>query len=699
MSLVRYTSNGYLEPNPDNKGLVVVYKNSNSNEVVLYDPIANDFQIVEISKKYPSERGYGYHQNNGTQRNGPGNKLRIEDRRSSASDKHHFFICSVCKAYNRVDDEDDEDEERGGGPGGANRETRAGTDDDDVYAYDDNRDAESYATSLVPFPESTDSPDNFSGGFIRGDYFKLLTNSMHKDGIPDEPLITNGEITDDEYGHSIPKNLINQGYFDKFFKILSKLGSGSFGSVYKVEHELLGLNLGVFALKKIPIGDNVNNLRKILSEVKFLYDLSCNLSDNNKSNNNNVVKYNHVWVEIDQVSRFSPKIPVVFLLFEYCAGGTLEDWVDDVIKPKFNLTEEKNRRKLKSKDKNYLTPRYLNNFEIFKIFNDVTQGLNYLHNLKILHRDLKPSNCLFRTNFKNDYKSDPIRSVEEFEKIPTLLVSDFGESIMVNNLDGKLQNTIESTGTTGTLEFCAPEIILVRKSPSYKRSKLGGFSYSSDIYSLGMILYYLCFGQLPFSTSHLDPNDISNEILSAKLFDNLYTIRPLISTLKPDTHIDRTEDDGLLVDWVQLIELMVSKDPEKRPDTNIILNEMIKIYDKLQNGSESGDEMGVIADKENDLLDGEVMDDDIEVVSTSKWSGGKQVSNKTSAMMILMVVANLYVIQCSKNYVLSKLVLMLTNLQFLIMGLYFGGLQSSVIVVVEVIITIATMLLYSLASI
>ncbi|GME85420.1 unnamed protein product [Ambrosiozyma monospora] len=75
-----------------------------------------------------------------------------------------------------------------------------------------------------------------------------------------------------ELGHlpsGIPIELINQGYFDKFFKVLKVLGNGSNGVVMKVEHELFGLNLGVFALKKIAIGNDMDNLIRILDEVNI----------------------------------------------------------------------------------------------------------------------------------------------------------------------------------------------------------------------------------------------------------------------------------------------------------------------------------------------------------------------------------------------------------------------------------------------
>lgn len=729
MSLVRYTTTDSLEPIEDNQSLSVVFKNNVSNEVVLYDTVANSFQVVQLGPRggdhhrsagmrRHSVHSIGFNQN--VERAGMNPKIRSSrhDRRRNSrrnSGRHlkspvidvsnsgsdiddeaddrdlgDTFVCSVCGAYNRI-----------------YKDRESNTD-----SFSDVR--------LKALTNDTVNPLNFtttsSGNFIRGDYFKLLTNSMNKDTPPPEGLITDGNPTNQDEGDSdeysfqtIPKNLINQGYFEKFFKILSKLGTGSYGSVYKVEHDLLGLNLGVFALKKIPIGDDINNLKKILSEVKFLYDLSCNFSDNNS--NNNVVKYNHVWVEIDQVSRFSPKIPVVFLLFEYCDGGTLEDWVDNIISPKFSLLEEKLWRKLRSKSKNKSDnkPRYLNNFEIFKIFSDITQGLNYLHNLKILHRDLKPSNCLFKTQFVDGYQSHPVNSLTDFDRIPTLLVSDFGESVMVNSIEENWQSSIETTGTTGTLEFCAPEIILQRQKVHPKLAKFGGFSYASDVYSLGMILYYLCFGKLPFSTNKYDPDEISNEILSSGLFNDLCEIRPLVSHIDRSENVDGNSDRGLLQDWVQLIEMMVSKNPDNRPSTSDILNSLVSIYEKLKldetyagyanaiedNDSEDHEYVYNSDTSTDDEFDNEIEHTpDSEKLERNKVALLRRILSNASIWMIFMFLTDTLLLNRLDGWCATKNVFLAINVQFLILGLYFGGSKLTWLPILELFITLIITLIY-----
>lgn len=607
MSLVRYDSRTSMDliREGDEKQLTVVYKNNESNEIVLYDSATNEFEVVKLDDYFQPSNNQPNNSSDG-----------VEDTHSNLN---NGYICSHCGMFNEIDQLNVDDHQH------HHHHQRRNRDTDDFYkqpfSFSSMADNEKFARAT---PKT----------FMRTDYFRLLTNSVSKNQLNQREL-TDG---DQHYQfHKIPEVLINQGYFNKFFKVLSELGKGSFGAVYKVEHELLGLNLGVFALKKIAIGDDVNNLRKILGEVKFLYDLSCNLSDNfnNATYSNNVVKYNHVWVEVDQVSTFGPKVPVVFLLFEYCAGGTLEDWVHKLTNPKLSLFEQKILRRKKKSIHSKIKPRLLNNLEIFKVFKDITQGLNYLHDMNILHRDLKPSNCLFRNTFPENYI--PITKLEDLDKIPTLLVSDFGESIMVNSLEESWQND-QSTGNTGTIEYVAPEVILKRKQKE-KLPQFGGFSYSSDIYSLGMLLYYLCFGKLPFI--HDSKEGISEEILNEGLFDNLYDLRG--------------NEDGFLYDWIELIEALVVKNPDDRPLTNEILGVLDKIYHKLQQ-----------IENEN-LKQPEDIATDQDIVA--KGINGINY-NYHHINMIIMGVVNIFIFK-------SLDLLIFTNLQFLLLGLYFGDSRFS----------------------
>jgi serine/threonine protein kinase len=84
--------------------------------------------------------------------------------------------------------------------------------------------------------------------------------------------------------------------------------------------------------------------------------------------------------------------------------------------------------------------------QIISFFRDIASGLNFLHTHGFIHRDLKPSNCLLNA----DIPGQGLRC----------LVSDFGEVQQVNQVR-------TSTGTTGTISYCAPEVL--------RRGMLAGF--------------------------------------------------------------------------------------------------------------------------------------------------------------------------------------------------------------------------------
>lgn len=439
------------------------------------------------------------------------------------------------------------------------------------------------------------------------------------------------------------------------------LGNGSNGKVYQVEHELLGLNLGIFALKKIAIGDDVHNLVKILNEVQFLYHLGDKAYKlTSEAGAGNIVRYNHVWLEIDQVTKFGPKVPVIFILYEYCDGGDLMQFIESIANPKFDLKKEKIYRKMRRLSENGGKPvdskkfhqkksRYLNNYEIFKIFNDALNGVAYLHKLKIIHRDLKPSNCLFKTKFSDEY--EPITSVDQFNRIPTLLVSDFGESIMENT-----KRT--STGTTGTLEFCAPELFQFEMKRG--RRTLKEFTHASDVYSLGMILYYLCFNRLPFKST--SPADVRKEIVKCEMFDGIEKIRSLSS--------DTMDEDSILPDWIDLIRRMVDPDMGKRPSAPELVDNMRDIYHKLDtnnrnptylDGSTSVDEEKA-TDTENETMNNEEKKTELLAIIDGQSKKCIKIMPRWNTSLVVLVVITFGNVWIFRGWPL------VTNLEYLTLG-------------------------------
>jgi len=97
---------------------------------------------------------------------------------------------------------------------------------------------------------------------------------------------------------------------------------------------------------------------------------------------------------------------------------------------------------------------------ILEVFVQICFGLRHLHKMCIIHRDLKPRNIFM-------------------DKHGTVKIGDFGLSKMTTT---HLADTI-----VGTPYFMAPEI-----------NQGTQYSFSSDVWSLGVILYYMCTSQMPF---------------------------------------------------------------------------------------------------------------------------------------------------------------------------------------------------------
>ena len=130
----------------------------------------------------------------------------------------------------------------------------------------------------------------------------------------------------------------------------------------------------------------------------------------------------------------------VYIVMEYMTGGEL---YDKIVKQK--VFSEK---------------------EASAVICQIASVLKYLHSNNIVHRDLKPSNILYC-----DESADPIG----------LRVSDFGFAKLLRHDNGMLMTPCF------TANFVAPEVL-----------KSQGYDKSCDIWSLGVILYVMLVGSLPF---------------------------------------------------------------------------------------------------------------------------------------------------------------------------------------------------------
>ncbi|KAH6663258.1 calcium-dependent protein kinase [Plectosphaerella plurivora] len=335
-----------------------------------------------------------------------------------------------------------------------------------------------------------------------------------------------------QQGSRIRKEAFSPNYFKTFFVEERELGRGGKGVVLLVRHEIDGCHLGHFACKRVPVGDDHAWLEKVLIEVELLAQLS----------HPNLVSYRHVWLENVQLTRFGPKVASAFILQQYCNGGDLLNYIIGD-QPRQTTNEElKARMRRRSKGQAERPPgdplasqRHLSFEEIYSLFKDITSGLDYLHAANYIHRDLKPSNCLLHHE----------------GGILICLISDFGEVQPENSVR-------KSTGSTGTISYCAPEVL--RQDPS---GNYGNFTTKSDIFSLGIILYFLCFGRLPYrSANHVNEDLEDIDELRAEITD------------WQGFQDERRERPDLPSKLYQLLKRLLAIDPAQRPSTKEVLAAM-----------------------------------------------------------------------------------------------------------------------------
>ncbi len=121
-----------------------------------------------------------------------------------------------------------------------------------------------------------------------------------------------------------------------------------------------------------------------------------------------------------------------------------------------------------------------------ELFTKVCSAVSYAHQNLIVHRDLKPSNILITSNGN-----------------PKLL--DFGIAKLLREEQDKNTFAVTMEGSRlMTVEYASPEQVVG-----------GKITTASDIYSLGVLLYELLTGHLPYSFKNKFPIEVEKIITSA----------------------------------------------------------------------------------------------------------------------------------------------------------------------------------------
>lgn len=200
------------------------------------------------------------------------------------------------------------------------------------------------------------------------------------------------------------------------YVLKSVLGNGGFGIVYKATNTLYNLDFAV----------------KVVCDPK---DKASKITRSFDAEVNALLKLDHP--NVIRLYDFFREDNYMFLVLEYCPGGTLEDKI-------------KNKELLLTQNK-------------ITICSQILSALKYCYDMSIAHRDIKTSNVLFDANGR-------------------VKVADFGLSELIGHDE-------HFNEFNGSRYYIAPEI--------YKMISFSPFK--ADVWSLGVLFYRLFSYSYPFT--------------------------------------------------------------------------------------------------------------------------------------------------------------------------------------------------------
>lgn len=222
------------------------------------------------------------------------------------------------------------------------------------------------------------------------------------------------------------------------YQIIDFIGLGGMGKVYRAYHTLLKRQVAIKFLQDNIIGHDEATLRRFQQEAQT------------------VIKLNHA--NIPALREFGVAENTPFIVMDFAEGESLSKLIVQKA-----LTAE----------------------ELCVVAEQICDALEHAHQNKIIHRDIKPSNILVKRNQSADSSGQSVGADAKSKTSITAYLLDFGISKVLDSIaDSRLTQTGE---LVGTVRYMSPE-------------QFNGFpaSPSSDIYSLGCVLFEAFAGRPPF---------------------------------------------------------------------------------------------------------------------------------------------------------------------------------------------------------
>ena len=217
----------------------------------------------------------------------------------------------------------------------------------------------------------------------------------------------------------------------------------------------------------------------------------------------------------------------IFFVFEYVKGSDLKTY-------------------MKSNEYNQ-NINSLNN--LLNITFQILKGVQCLHKYGIIHRDIKSANIMVSEDYLDDSKGTPKNSVK---------IVDFGLSRIL----GKFEF---SEDPYGSLCFKAPELIKHMK-----------YNFKVDIWAVGITLFYIIYGELPFEKGGKE--EIKNSIISEPVS---YYSNNIISDFNYIR--DLGEVDGIYNTKSSVLYSIMRDCLEKKQDKRFNIEQLVKKYiDKFE---------------------------------------------------------------------------------------------------------------------